>query len=79
MLQARESLDVQEGFWKGLNHGNLPTVFLSEEPRKAAVPFLTDYDNLFAAKFQQCRRDMRPLPPSWAKKSERRGDPRCGM
>lgn len=67
MLQARESLDVQEGFWKGLNHGNFPTIFLPEEPRKTAVPFLADYNNLFAAKFQECRRDMRPSLPSWAK------------
>lgn len=62
MLQDHDNVDVQHGFWKGLNSQNLCTIFAGEqeEPRKADVALLEDYDLLFGQRFRTSQRDIRP-------------------
>lgn len=67
MLQSpRESLEVKDGFWKGIHSGNVCTCFRAEEQRSAEVSLLADYTALFGEGFVRSRKDMRPFLPSWA-------------
>lgn len=62
VTQSRETLNVQQGFWDGLNSRNLDDVFvMNEEPRRAEVHRLADYSQLFGPRFTSCRRDIRPF------------------
>ncbi|KAG6353539.1 hypothetical protein INS49_005501 [Diaporthe citri] len=62
MATSPDSLDTQQGFWKGLNSGNLITIFdINFEQRTAEVPFAADYTQAFGPSFFACRRDLRPF------------------
>ncbi|KAI0435567.1 hypothetical protein F4803DRAFT_574345 [Xylaria telfairii] len=62
MIADREKLDVQQtGYWKSLDNENLDGVFQPEEPRKALVDYLADYDRLFGEDFIRCKEDIRPF------------------
>lgn len=47
MMQPRNTLDVKDGFWKGLNANNVYKVFSVEEKRVAEILPLVDYTPLF--------------------------------
>ncbi|KAI0855990.1 hypothetical protein F4860DRAFT_494688 [Xylaria cubensis] len=64
MIQPRSTLDVQEGFWKGLNASNVYEVFSTEEVRQAETPLLIDYTALFQ-NFEMARKDIRPFVKGW--------------
>ncbi|KAK6948073.1 hypothetical protein Daesc_009837 [Daldinia eschscholtzii] len=62
MMERREALNVQEGFWKGINAENVNAVFSIEiSPLNAEVEFLMDYDQLFVNQFVNCRNDIRNI------------------
>lgn len=65
MMDAREALEVHEGFWKGITAHNLYQCFSHEENRVAATEFLADYTTMFRT-FGACRKDIRGCLPSWA-------------
>ncbi|KAG6354875.1 hypothetical protein INS49_003956 [Diaporthe citri] len=76
---AQETLDVQEGYWKGINATNLHEVFLPEENLvNTEVPHFMDYTALFGQDFIKWRKDMRPflqqLGP-WAQGVNVEGEP----
>lgn len=62
----RGEVDVQHGFWKGLNADNLRSCFRDEEEREASTVLSVDYDKLLGEAFQSARKDMRPYLPQWA-------------
>lgn len=68
MLQDHDHVDVKHGFWKGLNSQNLSTIFAGEqeEPRRAEVALLEDYDLLFGQRFRTSQRDIRPNVQSFS-------------
>lgn len=53
ILRTCDSLNIQEGFWKGLNSGNLDAVFTIslEEERIADTPLVTEYAQIFGPFF----------------------------
>lgn len=65
LLQDPETLDVQEGFWKGVNAANLHTVFAPEEEREAELKLLADYTGLFGKGFTE--KDITPYVQEWAR------------
>lgn len=76
MMQNPETLDVQEGYWKGLNTTNLNAAFRPSVARTAAVSLLADYSALFGPNFLRCRQDIRPfLPPKYAQRLTLTGPP----
>lgn len=58
MAKPQETLDVQEGFWKGLTRRNILTCFRPREPREAKVDLAFDYDMLFGRSFVYARKDI---------------------
>lgn len=60
MLEARDKLDVKQGYWSGINRDTIYTAFLPEEPRTAEMPLLLDYTRLFGESFTHWRQDVRP-------------------
>ncbi|KAK8066942.1 hypothetical protein PG997_013689 [Apiospora hydei] len=77
MMENRNAVDVQEGFWKGLTGNDIEAVFATERP--AGVPevdSIVDYDKLFGENFPQCCRDIRPfLPPNLSRQLQMTGRP----
>lgn len=67
MLNPDDTLDVRDGFWKGLDSHTLHTCFRPAEPPTTKTQLFADYDLLFGPNFYQLRRDMRPHLPEWAK------------
>ncbi|KAK8073325.1 hypothetical protein PG994_004224 [Apiospora phragmitis] len=67
MIQPRQSLNVRDGFWKGLNAKNLATGFQAEEHRKLDAESAADYDLPSGKEFEPCRRVIRPYLDDWAK------------
>lgn len=70
MTQARDTLDVQEGFWKGINADNIQDVFLAEEYLPNSESSLVDYTMLFGTEFVRSRKNMLPYLrnfPPWAR------------
>ncbi|EOO00583.1 hypothetical protein UCRPA7_3928 [Phaeoacremonium minimum UCRPA7] len=67
MMREWEMLEVQFGFWKGINRSNLYEVFLPQEAPEPKLTLMADYTALLGDKFVQCRRDLRPYLPDWAK------------
>ncbi|KAI0859182.1 hypothetical protein F4860DRAFT_483378 [Xylaria cubensis] len=59
MLQSRSTLDVQRGFWQGINAQNVHEVFSAEEARQPEMDSLVDYTDLFQ-NFELARKDIRP-------------------
>lgn len=52
MMEARDTLDVESGFWKGLDIKSLGLLFaLEKPPRNAEVELLVDSDQLFGSQF----------------------------
>ncbi|KAL2280839.1 hypothetical protein FJTKL_12339 [Diaporthe vaccinii] len=66
MQKDAATLDVRDGFWKGVNSSNLHHVFTPVEERKSDIHLLADYTQLFGEGFQQAQRDIRPYLPHWA-------------
>lgn len=64
MLRPRATLAVNEGFWKGINAGNVWNVFKQSRQHKPQCKLLLDYDTLFGEKFISCRRAIRPFLPA---------------
>lgn len=65
ITQPRETLNVQDGFWKGVTVANLDKVFASdmgEEPRGKAtkVNLLEEYTTLFGPSFLHARKNIQP-------------------
>lgn len=60
VCQARDALNMQHGFWKGLNTKNLGTVF--KTPLDSGLTIgshqLAEYDSLFSANFSACTNDI---------------------
>lgn len=67
MLSPDDTLDVRDGYWKGLDAQNLHTCFRPAESPTTKTQLFADYDLLFGPGFCQARRDMRPHLPGWAK------------
>lgn len=67
MVRPHETLDVQEGFWAGLNAANLHMCFSPAEQRHSDIEFRADYNLLFGEHFPRCRKNMRPFLPQWAR------------
>ncbi|KAK5633000.1 hypothetical protein RRF57_008714 [Xylaria bambusicola] len=65
MIQPRDVLNVQQGFWTGINSDNLYAVFAQDddEVRKSQAKLSADYDRIFGKDFMRCRRDIRPYLP----------------
>ncbi|TRX93202.1 hypothetical protein FHL15_005781 [Xylaria flabelliformis] len=59
MLQPRGTLNVQHGFWKGVNANNVYDIFSAEEARQPKISSLVSYTDLFQ-NFEQARKDIRP-------------------
>lgn len=69
MSEARETLNVREGYWKGITCENVGSIFVPEDaPRVAQVDLLLDYNRLFGKEFPRFRQDIRPCLPNtpWA-------------
>ncbi|KAK7698826.1 hypothetical protein SLS64_012177 [Diaporthe eres] len=66
MQQDTATLDIQDGFWKGVNSSNLHHVFTPVDERKSDIHLLADYTQLFGEGFQQAQRDISPYLPHWA-------------
>ncbi|KAI0429639.1 hypothetical protein F5Y09DRAFT_356788 [Xylaria sp. FL1042] len=64
MMQPRDTLDVKDGFWKGLNANNVYKIFSVEEKRIAEILPLVDYTPLFQH-FEMARKDIRPYVKEW--------------
>lgn len=64
MYGPRATLDVQHGFWKGINSANLHTCFAPEKSCCPRVSPAVDYDRLFGPGFVSARKDMRPYWPA---------------
>lgn len=65
MAEARETLRVEEGFWKGITAESVGSVFVPEDvSRISQVELLLDYDRLFGQEFPQFRQNIRPCLPS---------------
>lgn len=61
MTQPRDSLNVEQGFWKGINSQNIGTAFtLGANDGPLEPELLVDYTLLFGPAFCNCRRDIRP-------------------
>lgn len=79
MLQDRELLNVQHGFWRGIDAANLHEVFMPEEQREAELELLSDYTLLFGEGFSHAKQDIRPFLQPWAEGKVRAHDgPRDG-
>lgn len=78
MSEARETLNVREGFWKGITCENVGSIFVPEDaPRVARVDLLLDYNRLFGKEFPRLRQDIRPCLPNtpWAQSIKLLRDP----
>ncbi|KAI1753426.1 hypothetical protein F4782DRAFT_529309 [Xylaria castorea] len=64
MMLSRITLDVQDGFWKGLNASNVYEVFSAEEARQAEILPLVNHTALFQ-NFEMARKDIRPYVKEW--------------
>ncbi|KAI0437471.1 hypothetical protein F4803DRAFT_555966 [Xylaria telfairii] len=61
MMDARETLEVKAGFWRGVNSMNVHKIFHPEQTIKLAPrDMLLDYTRLFGDTFLECRKDIRP-------------------
>lgn len=58
MLRDRESINVSEGFWKGLRTNKIREVFSQEEERTAELDLLVDYSGLFGSHFISAKQDI---------------------
>lgn len=67
MLLDREAFEVGEGFWQGISDKNLYSVFFAAEARDAISPLVADYGRLFGRDFPDCRRNIVPYLPPWAR------------
>lgn len=63
MLQDRDTLEVREGFWKGITAKNFHTCFITEKNRPKNLPLLAPYTQLFKC-FAAARTNMRPDLPT---------------
>ena len=71
MTEARETLEVREGFWKGLTSKNITEVFAPEnDPCRTESCLFMDFDGVFGSWFMLCRRDIRPYLPNHAWRSQ---------
>ncbi|KAI1421247.1 hypothetical protein F5Y12DRAFT_38940 [Xylaria sp. FL1777] len=66
MTSPRDTLQVQHGFWKGVDKDNIYDIFQPEEYRRAAATFLADYTRILGRDFMRCRKDIRPFVQPWA-------------
>ncbi|KAJ2999317.1 hypothetical protein NUW58_g34 [Xylaria curta] len=71
MMQDRNHLSVQDGYWRGIENKHLDTYFAPEDGRigehqSAKDTFLINYRLLFGDQYSASRKDMRPFLPAWA-------------
>lgn len=66
MISPTRTLEVKQGYWKGVNASNLYSCFRMEENRESTVLIRADYNQLLGGGFVEARRDMRPYLPAWA-------------
>lgn len=75
MLLDREVFEVREGFWQGITEKNLYSVFFASEARDAMEPLIADYSQMFGSNFPDCRRNIIPYLPPWARQITLTEDP----
>jgi hypothetical protein len=75
MMAPRWALDVTEGFWKGINAGNVEDVFRRPPRRNPDVELAVDYERVFGADFLRCRQSMPEFLPQWAQHLTLSGEP----
>ncbi|KAI3334351.1 hypothetical protein F4824DRAFT_502142 [Ustulina deusta] len=73
--EARSTLDVKTGFWKGIRADNLDECFLPKDCGKTGTGMSADYNQLFGADFRRCRQNMKPYLSSWAQSFSLQGEP----
>ncbi|KAK7735965.1 hypothetical protein SLS63_003483 [Diaporthe eres] len=75
MMAPQWALDVTEGFWKGINAGNVEDMFRRPPRRNPEGELAVDYDRVFGADFLRCRQNMPEFLPQWAQHLILSGEP----